>query len=328
MAMIAEESLDFGEWADTSNIGDATLEHYAAQVRQLARDYLRVPPYPLLLETRRLRDRVFAKLQGHQLPGQTRDLYLIAGQVCGLLAWMTGDMSFYRAAEAHAWTGWVCAEQADHDGTRAWVRVTQSKLTYWDGRYVESAQLAEDGLRYSREGSSQVMLSLFQARSLARLGRDQDAAGALASARAGLENVGPDDVGGVWGLNQARYHHLAGSAHMWRGDPTEVLAETDQALNLFEATDPRERNYGAEAHTRIDQAQAHLLLRDLDGANAVLRPVLALAPESRYEPLSQHLGQVRQALARPVFRGAALARELQEEIETYSRESIVHDLRD
>lgn len=151
---------------------------------------------------------------------------------------------------------------------------------------------------------------------------------ALTSARAGLESVGPDDVGGLWGLNQARYHHLAGSAHMWRRDPTQVLAETGQALELFEAADSRERNYGAEAHTRIDQAQAHLLLRDLDGANTTLRPVLALAPESRYEPLTQHLGQVRQALAQPEFRDAMLARDLQEEIEAYSRGSIVHDLRD
>jgi len=55
---IAEESQDFGEWADTSNVGDATLEHYAAQVRQLARDYVHAAPFPLLLDARRLRDRV------------------------------------------------------------------------------------------------------------------------------------------------------------------------------------------------------------------------------------------------------------------------------
>lgn len=84
VVLSAEESLDFGEWADTSNIGDATLEHYATQVRQHARDYVHAPPYPLLLDVKRLRDRVFAKLQGHQRPGQTRDLYLMGSQVCGM----------------------------------------------------------------------------------------------------------------------------------------------------------------------------------------------------------------------------------------------------
>jgi transcriptional regulator with XRE-family HTH domain len=326
LTAIAAESQEFGEWADTSNVGDSTLENYSAQVRQLARDYVHAAPYPLLLDARRLRDRVFAKLQGHQRLGQTRDLYLIAAQVCGLLAWMSGDMSFYRAADTHAWTAWVCAEQANHDGARAWVRVTQSKLAYWDGRFIDSAQLAEDGLRYSSADSSLVMLGLFQARALARLGRGEEAVGALAQARTELEQAGPDEIGGLWGVSEARYHSVAVNAHLWRHDPAQVLAEAQQALELFEATDSRERNYGAEAHARIDQAQAHLLSRDLDGADAALRPVLALPPERRYEPVSQELGHVRTALAQPAFRDAALARELQEEIETYRRESIVNDV--
>ncbi|HEY5989871.1 MAG TPA: hypothetical protein VIV12_26335 [Streptosporangiaceae bacterium] len=328
IAVLAEESLDFGEWADTSNIGDATLEHYAAQVRRLANDYLYTAPYPLLLETKRLRDRVFAKLQGHQWPGQTRDLYLIAAQICGVLAWVSGDMGFRRAADAHAWTGWVCAEQANHDGARIWIRVTQSKLAYWDDQYVESRQIAEDGLRYRGADSGRAMLALLQARALARLGRDGEAAAALAQAARELERAGPDEVGGLYGLSRPRYHHLAGSAHLGRQDPAQVLAETGQALTLFEALPGQERYYGAEIGSRMDQAHAHLLLHDLDGANAALRPVLALAPENRNAPLSRHLGQVRQALTDPAFRGAALAQELQEEIETYSRESIVNDLRD
>lgn len=326
MTMIAEESLDFGEWADTSNIGDATLEHYAAHVRRLASDYQHAAPYPLLLETRLLRDRVFARLRGHQQPAQARELYLIAARVCGLLAWMSGDMSFYRAADAHAWTGWVCAEHADHDGARTWIRATQSKLAYWDGRFSESAQLAEDGLRYHSADSGQVMATLFHARALARVGRDQDAASALDQARAGLERAGDDEVGGLWSVIPARFHSFAGNVQVWRHDPGQVLTETSRALEQFETASARDRNYGAEVHTRIDQAQAHLQLRDLDGADTALRPVLALVPESRYEPITQHLAQVRQALAQPEFRDAPRSRQLQEEIETYCQESIAKGL--
>lgn len=323
---IAEQSQDFGEWADTSNVGDATLEHYATQVRQLARDYVHAPPYPLLLDAKRLRDRVFAKLQGHQRPDQARDLYVVAAQVCGLLAWMSGDMSFYRAADTHAQTAWVCAEQANHDGARAWVRVTQSKLAYWKARYAESAQLAEDGLRYPSADSGQAMLGLFRARALARTGREEEAADALAGARAGLEQAGPDEVGGLWGVSEARYHSVAVNIHLWRRDAAQVLSEAQQALTLFETDDPSDRNYGAEAHTRIDQAHAHLLSGNLEGAQAALRPVLGLPSECRYEPVTQELGRVRQALAQPVFRDASTARELQEEIEAYCRESIVNDI--
>lgn len=326
MAMIAEESLDFGEWADTSNTGDATLQQYAEQVRQLASDYQHVAPYPLLRETRWLRDRVFAKLKGHQRPSQTRELYLIAAQVCGLLAWMSGDMSFYQNAEAHAWTGWVCAEHADHDGARAWIRVTQSKLAYWDGRFVESAQLAEDGLRYQSPDSGQVMAALFQSRAQARLGRDHEAQDALDHARTGMEQVEDDEIGGLWSVIPARYHSLASNIQMWRGDPAQVLAETAQALEQFEMADPRQRNYGAETHTRIDQALAHLSLQDLDGTDTVLRPVLGLSAENRYEPITQHLGQVRQSLADPQFGNTVLAQQLQEEIEVYCQGSVVNSL--
>lgn len=269
---------------------------------------------------------MFIKLRGHQHPSQTRELYLIAAQVCGLLAWMSGDMSFYRAADAHAWTGWVCAEHADHDGTRTWIRATQSKLAYWDGRFIESAELAEDGLRYPCPDSGQVMAGLFHARALARLGRDEDAADALAQARDGLERAGDDEVGGLWSVVPARFHSLASNVQAWRRDSGQVLAETRLALEQFEAASPREHNYGAEIHTRIDQAQAHLLLGDLDGADTALRPVLSLAPENRYEPITQHLGQVQQALSQPDFRNTALAQQVQEEIETYRRESITNGL--
>lgn len=326
MAMIADESLDFGEWADTSNIEDASLEHYSSRVRQLADAYQHGTPFPLLLETKRLRDRVFAKLQGHQRPGQTRELYLVAAQICGLLAWMSGDMSFYRAADTHAWTGWVCAEHADHDGARTWIRATQSKLAFWGGRFIESAQLAENGLRYHCPDSGQVMVTLFHARALARTGRGDDAAYALGQARDALERAGDDEVGGLWSVIPARFHSLASNVQMWRQDPRQVLTETSLALEQFQAAVPRQHNYGAEIHARIDRAQAHLLLGELDGAAAALRPVLALAPENRYEPITQHLAQLRQHLAGQSFHNAGLAAQMQEEIETYDRESIVREL--
>jgi hypothetical protein len=113
---------------------------------------------------------------------------------------------------------------------------------------------------------------------------------------------------------------------VWRHDAAQVLSETSRALEQFETASPQERNFGAEIHTRIDQAQAHLLLSDLDGADTALRPVLVLVPESRYEPITQHLAQVRQALTQPEFRDVLRSRQLQEEIETFCQESIVKGL--
>src|SRR5579863_57687 len=210
IADVADESLEFGEWAGMSEVADATIGQYEQQVRRLAREFeFGAPLLPLLLETRRLRDRVTARLRGHQRLDQARDLYLLAAQVCGLLAWQTGDLGNYRAADTHAWTAWMCAEQAGHDGARAWVRATQAKLAYWDGRFTESARLAEDGLSYAPADSAGVFLALFQARALARTGQRETANHALT--RSDTERSGasaPDLLGGIWGMAPVRYHGL------------------------------------------------------------------------------------------------------------------------
>jgi hypothetical protein len=103
--------------------GPAGLDHYQAQAQRLARVFEYDLSFPLL-ETRRLRDWVTDRLRGHQRIDQTKDQYLLAAQVCGLLPWMTGDMGNYRAADTHACIAGMCAEQAGHNGARAWVRAT------------------------------------------------------------------------------------------------------------------------------------------------------------------------------------------------------------
>jgi tetratricopeptide (TPR) repeat protein len=323
MAMLAEESLDFGEWVGMSEVADATIERYASQVQQLSRDFEHAPPFPLLLETRRLRHRVASRLRAHQRLDQARDLYLIAAQVCGLLAWMTGDLGSYRAADTHAWTAWMCAEQAGHDGARGWVRATQAKLAYWDGRYSESAQLAEDGLRYQCTDTARAFLALFQARALAKAGWRDEAGQALARAEAERERAAdPDLIGGVWGLTAGRFHGLAASTRMLLDDPAQALAEASRAVALSESAHGAERHIYSEMLARIDQAEAHLQQPDLDAASAALRPVLALHPDSRIDPLTQRLMRLGPAFAAPGFAGSLPAREFQEEIETFCGEAI------
>jgi hypothetical protein len=324
VAAIADESQEFGEWVGMSEIADTTIEQYASQAGHLARDFeFAVSPLSLLLETRRLRDRIVARLRGHSRLDQARDLYLLAAQVCGLLAWMTGDLGNYRAADTHAWTAWMCAEQAGHNGARAWVRATQAKLAYWDGRYTESAQLAQNGLTYGSADSAKVFLSLFLARSLARTGQKEDARLALSQAdteRAGV--TAQDLLGGTWGMTPTRYHGLVGSTQMLLEAPAQVLTEARQVIELTEAAPADERHILCYAHAHVDSALAHLQQRELDGAVSILRPALDLPADERIDPILQHLGRLRQVLALPAFAGAPLSRGVQEEIETYSREAL------
>jgi transcriptional regulator with XRE-family HTH domain len=323
IAAVAEESQEFGEWVGMSEVADATIGQYQAQARRLARVFEHEASFPLLLETRRLRDRVTSRLRGHQRIDQARDLYLLAAQVCGLLAWMTGDLGSYRAADTHAWTAWMCAEQAGHDGARAWVRATQAKLAYWDGRYTESAQLAEDGLGYESPDSARVFLALFRARARARTGQRDEARQALALADAEQDRVTAADLlGGIWELTPGRYHGLAASTRLLLDEPGDAVAEASEAITLSEKASPGERHLYAELLVRTVKAQAHLRQPDLDGAATTLRPVLDLSADVRTEPLLQQLHRLRRSLSLPQLGSTPKARELQDEIETYDREAL------
>lgn len=323
IAEVAEESQEFGEWVGVSEVADDTIAQYRAQAQHFARVFEYEASFPLLLETRRLRDRVINRLRGHQHVDQARELYLLAAQVCGLLAWQTGDIGYYRAADTNAWTAWMCAEQIGHDGARAWVRVTQAKLAYWDGRYSESALLANDGLRYQSPDSARVFLALFRARALARIGQPEDARQALAHADAERAGVSaPDLLGGVWELTPGRYHGLAASTRLLLDEPERAVSEAAEALALSATAVAGERHLYAELLVRTDQATAYLRQPDLDAAAEALRPVLELTADMRTEPLLQQLRGLRHMLAVPPFAEAPVARGLQEEIETYDRDAL------
>jgi predicted negative regulator of RcsB-dependent stress response/transcriptional regulator with XRE-family HTH domain len=321
---VAEESAEFGEWVGMSEVADATINQYQTQVRRLAKDFDRASsPLPLLLETRRLRDRVTTQLRGHTRLDQARDLYLLAAQVCGLLAWQTGNLGNNRAADTHAWTAWMCAEQAGHDGARAWVRATQSMLAEYDGRYTESARLAEDGLGYSTDDSARVMLALRLAKALACTGRQEDARQALGLAETELGRASAANLlGGTWSMTPDRYHAFTANIQGVLEAPARALAEAQRAITLTEAAPPGDRRIWSSVYAHLNAAIAHLQQRDLDGAAASLRPVLDLPADLRRDPIIQRLARIRRLLAQPEYAEAPLARDTQEEIETYHREAL------
>lgn len=63
-----------------------------------------------------------AEMEDKQKPTQTRDLYLLAGRVSGLLAKASQDLVRPHDAMTQARTMFVCADNADHHGLRAWAR--------------------------------------------------------------------------------------------------------------------------------------------------------------------------------------------------------------
>jgi hypothetical protein len=322
MAAWASQSAEFGEWAEGTNVGQAALKQFDHDIRSVAKTYLNSPPLPVVLTTLRVRDRAFTLLEGRQRPNLSRQLYLVAGRICGLLAWMSSDLGRHAEAETQVRTGWLCAELAEHDGLRAWIRATQSKLAFWDGRIRESAQLAEAGLCYGAPDTAPVLLASLAARAWARLGQASDAHNALANAAEARERAGPDDVGGLHGCSLAQQSYLAGTTHLYLHEPAHALRKAEGTVALYEAGAPQERFYGAETLALVDAATAHLQGGELDGAAEKLGPVLALPSQQRLATFAQRLGDMRDALRGSRYADSAQSHQLQQQIHDFQAEAL------
>jgi transcriptional regulator with XRE-family HTH domain len=293
----ATEAATWAQWAEASNVGDIALEQLGADVRALAQEYLTGDPLIMFRRTRELRDRVFRLIEGHQPPRQSADLYVAAGYLCGLLAWMSSDLGNLRAADTQGRTAWLCAENAGHDGLRAWVCSTRSKVALWDGRLRDAVNHARRGSLVTVDGTVGALLACQEADAWSLLGAAAEAEGALSRAiHARSIATGGDEIGGLFSCPEARQENYAAAVHLRIGQPDAALRETQTALDLL-ATQPV-RAYGTEAQIHISQAAALLGCGQPEGIMEALLPVLAMPAERRMGPVTHRMGELAAAMAR------------------------------
>ncbi|MFF4350275.1 XRE family transcriptional regulator [Streptomyces sp. NPDC001530] len=209
----ADESATWAQWAEASNVGDIALEQLMAETRALASDYLTLDPVELFVRTRSLRDRVFKLLEGRQYPRQSTDLFVSAGYLCGLLAWMSSDLGQLRDADTQGRAAWLCAELAGHNVLGAWVLSTRSKVAIWDRRFRDAINYARRGASYRTTGTVAVLLACQEADGWSELGARDEALAALARAAEARDAItGEDDIGGIFACQPARQENYASAA--------------------------------------------------------------------------------------------------------------------
>ncbi|WP_245608149.1 helix-turn-helix transcriptional regulator [Streptomyces hokutonensis] len=302
--LAADESASWAQWAEAANVGDIALEQLLAETRTLASDYLTSDPVALFIRTRALRDRVFALLEGHQYPRQSADLYVAAGYLCGLLAWMSSDLGQLRDADTQGRTAWLCAELSGHNDLRAWVLSTRSKVAFWDGRRREAVNFARRGSTYRTTGTVAVLLACQEADAWSELGAKDEALAALARAEdARVAMSGNDDIGGIFSCQPARQENYAAAVQLRVGRPSDALRSADNALTLLSAQPVRA--YGTEAQIHISQAAAYMAADEAEGALDALAPVLALPPDHRLAPVTRRLGELSSGAGQPSDTGTA-----------------------
>lgn len=303
ITMSAERARDFLGRIEASNVGAETLDQLADDVRRLVIDFQQQPLPTVLSDLVATQERAFALLEGRQRPEQSRDLYLLAGITCGLMARASHDLGASHDAMTQARTGYACADNAGHDGLRAWTRGLQALISYRSGQWDDSvnyAQIGADAAARGR-GTATVWLASSEARALAALNRLDEANAVLDRAADLRDDVQPDELdslGGVCTFGRARQLYYAAEVLSWAGPPEATRAERIalEALDTYAAAPARDRAFGGEAGTRSALALARVSQGQVDGAAEALAPVLDLPPAQRIHGVVTSVEQVRTAL--------------------------------
>ncbi|MBV9010862.1 MAG: hypothetical protein JO272_02220 [Pseudonocardiales bacterium] len=261
IAMSADRARDFLTRIEASNVGAETLDQLLDDVRRLVIACQQQPLPTLLGDLVATQERAFELLEGHQRPEQSRDLYLVAAIACGLMADASYSLGAFHDAMTQTRTGYVCADNAGHDGLRAWIRGLQASFAYWSGRL-------EDSLRYTQLGaeiaiharsSAGVRMASIEARTLAALNRLEEAHTALARASDLRERMEPDELDGLGGIctfSRPRQLYFAAETLCWGGQPEATRAEglALEALDAYTAAPA----FGDEARPRSTLAIARV----------------------------------------------------------------------
>ncbi|HWO60196.1 MAG TPA: hypothetical protein VNO31_09205 [Umezawaea sp.] len=290
----ADESVDLLLWLERGAIGEHTVDQLHSDVRRICGNYLRVPTWQSLRRAIQLRDRAKSLLVLPSAPGRSRELYSAAGWSLIVLAWMNIDLGHFDLAGDHARAALVCAERADHNALRAWVRATQHTAAYWQHDYLTAADYAQQGLALQGIGTARLFLTGALAADLAHAGQHDRASEALTAAKLAADRVVPvaDELAAPFSCSLDRARSVWSDAELALGDVADALDSADRAVAAFEATPVAQRNIGSERMARLLQATAHLQLGDPAAAHGALTPVLGTTVEHRLRPLMARLARI------------------------------------
>jgi hypothetical protein len=323
VCMAAQRAQEFGLIAGETNLSQGSLDRLADAAHELATAYPQRPLPELLNDLVIAQDTLYSLLEGRQQPNLTRQLYLLAGVVGGLLAKASHDLSDSHAALTQARTAFLCAENADHNGLRAWVRGLQALVAYWAERPHESIRYAQSGAEYAaRSGNTAtVWLPVSEARAWAAIGNTSETHAALERAERAWDAVRldeMDELGGICTFGRARQLYYAADALAWLpSEAAEGERYSAQAVQAYaDATGP-EWAFGDQAGSHADLAIARIARNELEGAAHAVRPVLELPPEQRMNGIVISLKRVHKALSRSPL--GTEGRALQEQIEMFTR---------
>ncbi|NEA33241.1 XRE family transcriptional regulator [Streptomyces sp. SID13031] len=320
--MAASRARAFALAAQTG-LGSEAMEQVYDDVRHVAKAYPQRPLPEILGQLVETQDLVFALLESRQRPEHLRQLYFLGGVTGGLLAKASHDLGNPHAALTQARTAFLCADNADHHGLRAWVRGLQSLVSYWAGNPHDSVRYAQLGAGYAEQANSTtgVWLPVSEARAWAALGNADAARAALVRAENAWGTVQADELdemGGLCTFGRNRQLYYAADALAWLPGERETAEQySRQAVDAYTDQSHPEWAFGDAAGSHAAMAITRIANGELEGAADALAPVLGLPTERRINGVVHSARRVHQALRQSGHGDDA--RDLQEEIEMFTR---------
>jgi hypothetical protein len=327
LTMAAHRAKTFALLTGQADLNDETLEQVADDVRLLCTAYPQRPLPEILGDLVTTQDTLFSLLEHRQRPAHARQLYLLSGITGGLLAKASHDMSEPHAALTQARTAYLCADMADHNGLRAWIRGLASLVTYWDGRPRESVRYAQAGASAAAAAGSTagVWLAVSEARAWASLGNAGAAREAIDRAERAWDGVAAEDgeldqMGGIATFTRSRQLYYAADALAWLPSEAEAAeAYSAQAVDAYADDSKPDWAFGDAAGSDADLAVARVYRGELDGAAEAMAPVLNLPPAQRIRGIIASARHVATAIERAGRSEDSAAADLQEHIEVFVR---------
>lgn len=300
-----------------------SIEQTQQSIVNLARQYHELPPIGLLGRARRTRDLAYLLLERTRRPAQEKDLFLVAGQACGLMALASFDLAIWDAAEEQARAARTYAELADHAGLRAWAHGTQALVAFWSGQPRRAVNFAQVGAELAPAGKQLARLRGIEARSWAYLGNASAVNDALQAADEAMDEARGDDdmmdfIGGEFGWGASLHAACAGTALLVLGDGETAAVRVRAAIEAM-THDPSAGLVPERA--QIDLAGAELLAGHLDRAESALEPIWPIPVPYRRHGLTGRLEGVGRTLVNARWRDDPAAGELRDRIEVFNFEA-------
>ncbi|MGH3770336.1 MAG: helix-turn-helix transcriptional regulator [Pseudonocardiaceae bacterium] len=308
---------------DAPKIEDRTLDEARQDLHRLATDYVvNLDLNHILPELVILRDRLYSLLAWYgQRPGDARELHLLLGATCVLLASISHDLAEPSAAMIQTRTALASAELAGHAGLITWVYCTRAMIALWWGSADDVLHHAQRARAVGLSGVGAIRLAGIEARALAQSGQHQRGTEVLHASHAQREKLhiidSLRDLGETFTFSATHQHQYNAAAYAHMCDWKAVEREASRAISLYGTPEAGQCWPVNMTHSRVCLAQARLSLSGPESAQDTLTPVFELPNEQHVPIIAQILSKIQVQLRSKVYANLPVARDLDEAIRNF-----------